>query len=129
MTADALRDERPPCAIILLCLLAGCQAPPAHPAACDADAHLPRRVIVARQVLADTAVYTAQHPRRSARIALTEPPAYARDLTVGTVEKCRTGRGAGPLPPDPCRPTLDPAALDAELTEVTGEPLKPAAVA
>src|SRR4051794_3613982 len=124
MTAEPLRDHRWRCAVALFCLLAGCQAPPAPPAACDPDARLPRRVIVARQVLADTAVYTAQHPLRSARAALTEPPAYVRDLTVGAVEKCRTGRGTGPLPPpDPCRPTLDPAALDAELTEVTGDPL------
>src|SRR5947209_7273504 len=130
MTAREARDNTLRRAVVLLAFAAGCQAPPARPAACDRDAHLPRRLIVTRQVLADTAVYTAQHPRRSARTVLTEPPAHMRDLTVGTVEKCRAGRPAGPLPsPDPCRPTLDAAALEAELAAETGEPLRPAAVA
>src|SRR5260370_42488026 len=48
------------------CLVAGCQAPPARPAGCDADdALLGRKGVLARQLAVDTAVAGATEPVRS----------------------------------------------------------------
>src|SRR5436309_7037823 len=98
MTAREGRDGSPRRAVVLFALLAGCQAPPARPAACNPDVPSVRRLIVARQVAADTAVYSVQHPLRSARIVATEPPTGLRDLTVGAARKCLAGRSGESLP-------------------------------
>src|SRR4051812_22211299 len=50
----------------LLTVTAGCQAPPGRPAACGPEAlDLPRKAVLARQLLADTAVAVAHHPARA----------------------------------------------------------------
>jgi cardiolipin synthase len=114
----------------LLAVTAGCQAPPARPAACDPDGPVPpRKAVLARQLLADTAVAVAHHPARAGYTLLTEPVAYLRAAAVGTFYK-RLVLPLAPEPPplDPARPTLDPAALEEELQKVAGNELRPADV-
>jgi cardiolipin synthase len=112
--------------LLLAASLTGCQAPPA----CDGrDPGLPRPAVLARQVIKDTALETAQHPARTSAAAL-----YQTADTLGAV-----GRGVIvkrfllplrglPDPPEPCRPTLDPAALEADLRKITRCALEPAEV-
>ncbi len=120
--------HRRPCLIGLALLLAGCQAPPARPAACAPTA-VPRKVIVARQFATDTAVMAAARPRRSAYLLVTGPAAYVRAWTAELVEKRVAPRLLGSPPPVcPDRPTLDPDELEAEAYRVSGERPTPADV-
>jgi hypothetical protein len=110
---------------LLLALLAGCHAPPARPAACDRDGS--RKLYLARQIAGDTAVHAVFYPARTGYNLVTEPGAYLRAGAVGLFYK----RLALPFfpepdPIDPCRPTLDPAALEVKLRRAARNDLAPA---
>jgi cardiolipin synthase len=111
-------------------LLAGCQTPAAHVAACNpAVPTPPRLVVLGRQLVQDTAFETAYHPLRSGLTMLSEPGVYLRAMAEGLTRK-RIGLAlaATPDPVQEVRPTLDPADLEAELRNLSGEPLRPADV-
>src|SRR4051812_26897765 len=97
-----------------LLLLAGCQVPPARPAACQPTA-LPRGALLVRQVAADPTVTAAAHPNQVLFTLATGPAAYARDWASGLIEKRVALKVMGPPAPIcPDRPTLDPAQLEAD---------------
>ena len=112
-------------ALYLLGMLAGCQTPPARPAACDSNA--PRNLILARQLAEDTAVHAVVHPGWTTYNLVTEPVAYMRAGAVGLFYK-RLGMRFLPDPPpiDPNRPTLDTEQLEGKLHRAARNDLEPA---
>jgi cardiolipin synthase len=104
--------------IICLCsVLAGCQAPPARPAACDAEEPiLGRKGLLARQLVADTAVAAASHPVRGSYNLASELAVDLRAAVAGIYYKWVVLPLAPKPPPiEGERPTLDPAALEEQL--------------
>ncbi len=115
--------------VLMLATAAGCQAPPAHPAGCDSGGLTPRKAVLARQLVADTAVVAACHPGRTGYALLTEPVAYLRAAAAGAFCKRLVLPLTADAPePDPDRPPLDPDALERELRQVAGNELRPADV-
>ncbi len=111
-----------------LLFLAGCRMPPARPAACGPTI-LPRPALLARQVVADTAVAVVADPGRSAYALATEPLAYLRSFADGVAQKRVALKCLGkPAPVSPDRPTLQPDDLEAESQRLSREPLSPAEV-
>jgi cardiolipin synthase A/B len=113
----------------LLAVAAGCQAVAARPPGCDPGRPgASRYLVLAGQVTADTAVESAQHPLREAVELATEPLAFARGVTACVLYK-RLGLRllTEPPPVPPCRPALDPDALEEELRGMAGDELVPAA--
>ncbi len=108
-----------------LCLLAGCQAPPAHPAACDPDGRVPpRKVLFARQLLADSAVELAVHPLRSGGSLAVESAQCLRSAGEGTIAK-RLLPLSGAPEALPSIPSLDALARPPP-REVAGKEFAPA---
>jgi phosphatidylserine/phosphatidylglycerophosphate/cardiolipin synthase-like enzyme len=105
--ADPFRVRRVTCILVLL-VLAGCQAPPAR-FACGNGCVLPRsrEGTLTVQMLADTAVETASHPGRSACSTGSESADF-----LGSFRRCST----------------DPGDLEADQLALTGKELRPAAV-
>jgi cardiolipin synthase A/B len=111
-----------------LLLLAGCQVPPARPSACQPTA-ASRKVLLVRQIAADTAVTSAAHPDRLVYALATGPLAYVRSWGSGLIEKRLALHVMGPpVPIGPDRPTLDPAQLEADAERISREPPAPADV-
>jgi cardiolipin synthase len=102
----------------LLCSpLVGCQAPPARLAGCDKDEPLfGRKGVLARQLVADTAVAAASQPVRDTYNLLAELGVDLRAAAAGFYYKWVV-LPLSPKPPpiDADRPTLDPAHLEAVL--------------
>ena len=115
----------------LMGIAAGCHVPPAVPAGCpSAGPPAPRRgTVLARQLLADTAVVATSRPAKGAWVLATEAGADLRATAVGAICK-RIVLPLTPTPPPlgPDRPRLDPAELERELRVLAGNELQPAAV-
>ncbi len=70
---------------VLGSLTAGCQTPPARLAACNAaEPVLGRKGLLARQLVADTAVAAAAHPLRGGYNFVTESGADLRAVAAGS---------------------------------------------
>ena len=113
---------------LLAILLTSCQAPAARFAGEEpGSVELPRPAILARQIATDSAVELAAHPLRTGAAMLTETADMVCAVGQGVVDKriLIPLRGA-PGPVDPARPTLDPAALEADLKKAAGSDLQPA---
>src|SRR5260370_37466888 len=95
----------------------GCQAPPAHIACYDLEeGGPPRKGLMIRQILADTAVQTAQYPLRGGAGISTIPIDYARAIALFIRRKCLPiSANAGPEPNPPDRALLDPNELQQAL--------------
>lgn len=116
------------CALVLL--LSGCQVLPARIATCEnCETGTPRTLIVARQVVCDTALETARHPVRSVANAVVEPSMALAQAAGGLLHK-RLGlhltRRPGPLPL--CRVPVDPDLLEMRLRKVAGDEVQPALI-
>lgn len=114
----------------LLGLLAGCRTPaPAHVSTCDRNWVFGRKIIFARQEFVDSAVEAGQHPVQSAWTVASAPVEYARSAANGLLLKRLAINLSGrPDPVAPCRPTLDPDQLEAELRKMSSEELHHALV-
>ncbi len=107
--------------VFLLAALAGCRATPGRFAPYDPDAPtLPRPVVLASQVLADTAAEMVTRPGYSTRVLLAEQADWVRTSAAGVVGKKAFLRAGGR--------SLDPDALEAELHGRVGTELRPAEV-
>ncbi len=118
-----------PYSLLVFLAAAGCQAPPARLAGCDGRPALPRKAVLARQIVKDTAVAVAHHPGRTSYNVLADQVAALRAGGVGACSK-RLLMHLSPKPPplDPDRPALDAGALEEELQRVAGNELQPADV-
>jgi cardiolipin synthase len=88
---------------------------------------LARTVLLGRQVVADTAASTVEHPARDAYIIASEPVAYFSSWAAGLAHKriaMNVKEAPGPVSSD--GGTLDINALEAEAEQLSGEPLSPA---
>jgi cardiolipin synthase len=108
------------CLWLPVVLSAGCHAPPARPA--DDDSILPRNVVLARQLLADSAFEVAHHPLRCCWEQACESADFVRtagrDVAGSRLALCFAGK-PGPL--------ADRAALAASKKKgLTEEDLQPA---
>ncbi len=112
--------------ILLVGLVAGCHAPPGFE---PEDMGLPRRAVLTRQLLADSAIETASHPLRSGATAMVQT---ADDFAaVGRGVLCKRillRLRPTPGPVETCRSTLDPGALEACLRKTTRRDLEPAQI-
>jgi cardiolipin synthase len=122
---------RPWLTLVGAALLAGCQAPAARVAGCDVgDPNSSRRAVLARQLAADSAVELGERPLRAGASTLIRTADTLAAAGQGTVGKRLLLPLRGPPGPvEPCRPTLDPAALEADLKKVTCCDLQPAQIA
>jgi cardiolipin synthase len=103
--------------LFLCCLPAGCEAPPARLAGCDSDEPVPgRKNVLARQLVADTAVAAASHPVGGTYNWLSELAVDLRAAAAGIYYQCVVLPLAHRPPPIADeRPTLDPSELEAVL--------------
>ncbi len=114
--------------VLGLVLLAGCRPLPAHVQPCDAD---PKRVparkgLFVRQVVGDTVVETGQHPLKEVRALLSLPLDYGVAIQqLAMRRRLMTMVRREPPPIQPCRPTLDPDALEEVLKKKAGGELQP----
>ncbi len=125
---NALRVFRRFVGRALLGVLTGCRGP-SLPYTVEEGCHpLPRRVVVARQVAHDTLVELTHHPLRTCREIVCEGADHLCSLFHGGVGKrlFLPRHGAPPVPAS--GQPLDLAALEQELTGLTGQPLNPAHV-
>jgi cardiolipin synthase len=113
--------------VVLLVVLAGCQAPPAHLACFDPESGGPsRKGLMLRQMLKDKAVWTAEHPFLEAVNIASLPVDYARAIALLARRKIVLLSTLHEPPPIPCdRPTLDPDELEAALQHRLKDELQP----
>jgi cardiolipin synthase A/B len=113
----------------LLGLLTGCRSP-ATPYFADPGASCPARcTIVARQVVTDTAVEMVNHPLQSSFQVLAESAQDLRAASVGGIGKRWLAPLHGPASELPLgAESLDLAALEEQLQDLTGRELEPANV-
>jgi cardiolipin synthase len=114
-----------------LSLVAGCQTSPAELKCCDPPGHKQpsRTKVFIHQSLADSIYEATHHPIQSFQ-TLARVPVDRLWVTEESVVSRRLGirlRGKpGPIPP--CRPTLDPYALEEELKQLKCKDLDPACI-
>jgi cardiolipin synthase len=115
--------------ILGLVLFAGCQPIPAHVQPCDGgEKRVPsRKGLFVRQIVGDTVVETGQHPLKEARALLRLPVDYGIAIEQMAIRRrFRSLVRRNPSPIEPCRPTLDPDALEEVIHKKTGSELQPA---
>jgi cardiolipin synthase len=113
-----------------LAALVGCRSPALPYVVEPSEAVPPRKVVLVRQLAADSAVELTHHPLRSGRALVAETADHLTALGHGEFGKrvVLPLRGQpGDLPDDP-PPPLDLAALEASLQHLTGRDLQPASV-
>jgi cardiolipin synthase len=114
--------------ILGLVLLAGCRPLPAHVQPCDdSEKRVPsRKGLFVRQVVDDTVVETGQHPLKEVRAFLRLPLDYGVAIQqLAMRRRLRSRVRREPPPIEPCRPTLDPDALEEVIHKKTGSELQP----
>jgi cardiolipin synthase len=113
----------------LLGMLTGCQGPATLYHAQPGDVCLSRRLVIAQQLVSDSAVAVARHPLRSGQQLCCEAADHLRAWAEGGFGKRLVVPLLGEPPPlvDNSQ-SLDLAALEEELYRLTGRDLQPAEV-
>lgn len=116
---------------LLLWGVVGCRTPPAGVSPAGEGPGLPRPGwVLARQLAVDSAAEVAHRPLRAGRELATEPAEHLWAAAEGMFGKRLQMRLLGPAPPlSCCRPSCDPAELEADLQTLTRTPLQPAQLA
>jgi cardiolipin synthase len=114
----------------LLVFLGGCHSAPARPAAGPADSDNSKRgVVLARQILHDTALQASTHPIETGCLVAASTAAWATQAgREFFAKRCLVPLGGMPAALDEERPTLDPSHLEDALAHLTHRPLEPALI-
>lgn len=111
-------------------LLAGCHVPAAHVASTSTSSNvLPCTVVLARQIVEDSAVEIVHDPWRCVQSVVAEPALGIWALGKGAVEKRVLMPCSAPAPPLAARRTpMDSEAIDRQLDELLGSSVQPATI-